>query len=80
MPVPGSTLAWMAMEVDVQRLELSDVVLIDLDFEAEPVEAEVVRAIDRDETTVCVTLRVEGREDFVREWPLGDKVVVVRGP
>ena len=69
----------MAMDVDVQRLELSDVVLIDLDDEAEPVEAEVVRAIDRDETTVRVTLRVEGREDFVREWRLDAKVTVVRG-
>ena len=69
----------MVMDVDVQRLELSDVVLVDLDDEAEPVEAEVVRAIDRDETTVRVTLRVEGREDFVREWRLDAKVTVVRG-
>ena len=54
-------------------------VLIDLDDEAEPVKAEVVRAIDRDETAVRVILRVEGREDFVREWSLGAKVTVVRG-
>ena len=69
----------MAMDVDVQRLEIGDVVLVDVDGEAEPVEAEVVRAIDRDETTVRVTLRVERREDFVREWRLDAKVTVVRG-
>ena len=69
----------MAMDIDVQRLELGNVVLIDLDDEAEPVEALVVRGIDRDETTVRVTLRVDGREDFVREWALGVKVTVVRG-
>jgi hypothetical protein len=40
----------------------------------------VVRDIDRTETTVRVTLRVEGREDFVKEWPLDDLVTVVRGP
>ena len=69
----------MAMDVDVQRLEIGDVVLVDVDGEAEPVEAEVVRAIDQDETTVRVTLRVERREDFVREWRLDAKVTVVRG-
>jgi tRNA G37 N-methylase Trm5 len=71
----------MAMEVDVQRLELGDVVLLDLDDEAEPVEAEVVRAIDRTDTTVRVTLRTEGStEDVIREWKLGEQVTVVRGP
>ena len=70
----------MAMEYDVQRLVLGDVVLVDLDGEPEPVEAKVVREIDRTDTTVRVSLRVEGREDFVREWPLGDRVTVVRGP
>jgi hypothetical protein len=70
----------MAMEYDVQRLELGDVVLIDLDDEAGQVEAKVVRAIDRTETTVRVSLRVDGREDFVREWRLGERVTVVRGP
>jgi hypothetical protein len=70
----------MAMEVDVQRLELGDVVLIDSGREAGQVEAKVVRAIDRDDTTVRVTLHVEGRGNLVREWPLGEKVILVSGP
>ena len=70
----------MAMEYIVQRLELGDVVLIDLDDHAGQVEAKVVREIDRTDTTVRVTLRVDGREDFVREWALGERVTVVRGP
>ena len=70
----------MAMDYDVQRLELGDVVLIDLDGQEGTVEAEVVRSIDRTETTVRVTLRIDGREDFVREWRLGEQVTVVRGP
>ena len=44
------------------------------------VEATVVREIDRTNGTVRVTLRVEGREDFVKEWALGEMVTVVRGP
>ena len=40
----------------------------------------MVRGIDRTDTAVRVTLRVEGREDFVKEWPLGELVTVVRGP
>ena len=70
----------MAMEYDVQRLELNDVVLIELDDQAGQVEAKVVQSIDRIDTTVRVTLRVDGREDFVREWRLGERVTVVRGP
>jgi hypothetical protein len=70
----------MAMDIDVQRLELGDVVLIELDDEAGQVEAKVAQAVDRTETTVRVTLRVGGREDFVREWRLGERVTVVRGP
>jgi hypothetical protein len=70
----------MAMDYDVQRLELGDVVLIDLDDHAGQVEGKVVREIDRTDTTVRVTLRVDGREDFVREWALGERVTVVRGP
>jgi hypothetical protein len=69
----------MAMEYVVQRLELGDVVLIDLP-ELGEVEAKVVRAIERTEDAVRVTLRVAGREDFVEEWPLGALVTVVRGP
>jgi hypothetical protein len=70
----------MAMEYDVQRLELNDVVLIDLDDQAGQVEAKVVQPIDRTDMTVRVTLRVDGREDIVREWRLGERVTVVRGP
>ena len=70
----------MAMAYDVQRLELGDVVLIELDGEAGQVEAKVVRPIVRTDTTVRVALRVDGREEFVREWPLGEQVTVVRGP
>jgi len=70
----------MAMDYDVQRLELGDVVLIELDDEAGQVEATVAQAIDRTDTTVRVLLRVDGREDFVREWRLGERVTVVRGP
>ena len=68
------------MAYAVQRLETGDVVLIDLAHEAGPVEAKVTRAIDRTDTTVRVSLRLAGREDFVREWPLGEQVTVVRGP
>lgn len=70
----------MAMAYDVQRLELGDVVLIELDDEAGEVEAKVVRPIERNETTVRVSLGVEGRDEFVREWQLWEQVVVVRGP
>lgn len=70
----------MAMDYDVQRLELGDVVLIELDDQAGQVEAKVVQEIDRTDTTVRVRLRVDGQEDFVREWPLDERVTVVRGP
>ena len=70
----------MAMEFAVQRLQIGDVVLLDLLEGGEEVEATVVRAIDRTDTSVLATVRVEGREDFVKEWPLGELVAVVRGP
>jgi hypothetical protein len=70
----------MAIEVEVQRLEIGDVVLIDLPDQPREVEAKVVRGIDRTDSTVRVRLRVEGREDFVREWELDELVTVVRGP
>jgi hypothetical protein len=78
---PGKgTIAWMAIEVEVQRLQLGDVVLADLPDQTEAVEAKVVRDIDRAGTTVRVTLRVDGHDDFVKEWELGEIVTVVRGP
>ena len=70
----------MAIEYVVQRLEIGDVVLIDLPEQGGEVEARVMRAIDRTEKTVRVSLRVEGGEDIVKEWPLGEMVTVVRGP
>jgi hypothetical protein len=70
----------MAMEVVAQRLEIGDVILLDLDEGEGEVEATVVRTIDRTDTTVRATMRVEGREDFVKEWSLGELVIVVRGP
>jgi hypothetical protein len=70
----------MAMEYPVQRLEIGDVLLLDLPELGGKVEATVVREIDRTETTVSATLRVDGHEEFVREWPLGELVTVLRGP
>lgn len=70
----------MAIEVAAQRLEIGDVVLVSPPGQDEQVEARVVRDIDRTDTTVRVTLRVEGQKDFVKEYPLGDVVTVVRGP
>ena len=74
------TLVLMAMEYVVQRLQLGDVVLVDVPGQEQEVEAKVVRAIERTDTTVRALLRVEGRDDFVREWPLDESVTVVRGP
>lgn len=70
----------MAMEFVAQRLEIGDVVLLGLAEGGAEVEATVVRNIERTDATVRATMRVEGREDFVKEWPLGALVVVVRGP
>jgi hypothetical protein len=65
----------MAFDFVVQRLEIGDVILLD------GTEATVTRDIERTETSVRVTLRVEGSaDDIVREWPLGEMVTVVRGP
>jgi hypothetical protein len=69
----------MAIEFVAQRLTLGDVVLVDLPGQ-EQVEATVVRDPVRTPNAVQVTLRVEGREDFVKEWTLGDMVTVLRGP
>jgi hypothetical protein len=83
----ASTLARVAIEVDVQRLQLGDVILIDLSDQDTNIEAmvvghspEVIREIERSDSTVRATLRVPGRDDFVMEWPLDTHVTVVRGP
>jgi hypothetical protein len=70
----------MAFDFVAQRLEIGDVVLIRRPDEEGEVEATVVREIERTETAVRATLRVKGRDDFVKEWPLGELVTVVRGP
>ena len=70
----------MAMEYLVQRLMMGDVVLIDLPEQGGEVEAKVVEPIDRTKKAVRVSLRLAGREDFIKEWPLDQKVTVVRGP
>jgi hypothetical protein len=64
----------------VQRLQLGDVVLADFPEHGGKVEATVVRQIDRTENAVRVTLRVEGHDEFVQEWPLGEIVTAVSGP
>jgi hypothetical protein len=70
----------VALDIEVQRLLIGDVVLITLPDESSKVEAKVVRAITRTENTVVATLRVAGQDDFVKQWPLGELVTVVRGP
>ena len=70
----------MAMDFVVQRLQVGDVVLADFPEHGGKVEATVVRDIGRTDTTVSVALRVEGHDDFVKEWALGEMVTVVRGP
>ena len=70
----------MAIDVVAQRLEIGDVVLVSLPEQDEKVEATVIRDTDRTETPVRVMLRADGREDFVKEWSLGELVTVVRGP
>jgi len=77
----------MAIEVDVQRLQLGDVILIDLPDQGTNVEAkvvghspEVVRKVERSDSIVRATLRVPGRDDFQIEWPLDTHVTLVRGP
>jgi hypothetical protein len=75
------------MEVDVEMLQLGDVILIDLPDQGTNIEAqvvgeppEVVREIERSESTVRARLRVSGRDDFVMEWPLDTRVMLIRGP
>jgi hypothetical protein len=46
-----------------------------------PTEAKLMQDIDRTDTTVRVVLRVVGSdEDFLKEWHIGERVTVVRGP
>jgi hypothetical protein len=70
----------MAIEFVAQRLEIGDVVVVVPPGEESEVEAKVVRTVERSRRKVRATLRVDGRDDFVKEWPLGEMVTVVRGP
>lgn len=56
----------MAMEFVARRLEIGDVVLLDLGDGAEEVEATMVSNIDRTATTVGATMRAEGRKSSSR--------------
>jgi hypothetical protein len=70
----------VALDVEVQRLQLGDVILLELPDGGATVEAKVVRGIKRTASSVLATLRVPGREDIVKEWPLDELVTLVRGP
>jgi hypothetical protein len=69
----------MAIDIVAQRLVLGDVVVVNLPDQGE-VEAMVARPAERTETSVRVTLRVEGGDEFHKEWDLGEMVTVIRGP
>jgi hypothetical protein len=69
----------MAMDIVAQRLQLGDVVVVDLPEQGR-VEARIVRPAERTDTSVRVTLRPEGGDELVKEWNLGETVTVVRGP
>ena len=65
----------MAFDFVVQRLQIGDVILLG------ETEATVTRDIVRTETSVRVTLRLDGStEDVVKEWAVDEMVTVVRGP
>jgi hypothetical protein len=70
----------VAIDIEVQRLQLGDVIMADAPGHDAQVEARVLREIDRTGDSVFVTLRVAGADDFVKEWPLDAMVTVVRGP
>ena len=74
------TIQLVAIDIEVQRLELGDVIMVAVSDRDQEVEATVVRDIVRRENSVLVTLRVADADDFVKEWPLGETVTVVRGP
>jgi hypothetical protein len=70
----------VALDIEVQRLLIGDVILIELPDQSEKVEATVVHDITRTDDTILATLRVAGQDEFVKEWPLGELVTLVRGP
>ena len=71
----------MAIEFVVQRLQIGDVILVELPEGAGQGEATVARAIERTvDGVIRVELRAEGVPEFVREWAVDDRVTVLRGP
>ena len=70
----------MAIEVPAQRLEIGDVVLLHLPGDDGPVEAKLVRDIERTPTIVRARVRVAQVEGFLHELAVGDFVAVVRVP
>jgi len=70
----------VALDIAVQRLLIGDVILIALPDQSSKVEATVVHDITRTDDTILATLRVAGQDEFVKEWPLGELVTVIRGP
>jgi hypothetical protein len=70
----------VALDVEVQRLQLGDVILVDLPEGGKKVEAKVIRQIERTAGSVLAILRLPGRDDFVKEWPIDELVTLVRGP
>jgi hypothetical protein len=77
----------VAIEVDVEMLQLGDVILVDLPEQGTNIEAqvvgeapEVVRELDRSESTVRARLRVPGQDDLMMIWPLDTRVTLIRGP
>jgi hypothetical protein len=70
----------VALDVEVQRLQLGDVILVDLPEGGEKVEAKVIRQIERTAGSVLAVMRLPGRDDFVKEWPIDELVTLVRGP
>lgn len=68
-------------------LQLGDVILVDLPEQGTNIEAqvvgeapEVVRELDRSESTVRARLRVPGQDDLMMIWPLDTRVTLIRGP
>ncbi len=70
----------MALDVEVQRLQIGDVISVMLPGEEHLSEVQVIRDAERTDTGVRLTLRMAGRDDFTQEWPVGFLISLVRGP
>jgi hypothetical protein len=69
----------MAMEIAVQRLQLGDVLLLDLPGRGQ-VEATVARQPERTEHSIRALLRTSADDEQTIEWPLDELVTVIAGP